>query len=177
MFSWLKSNFDDSDSNGFTLLEDGRVVGYKGVHLVNGVPYSSKSGLGLVKEPGSSEFVEVNGLVPNKIGSIVTMPKSKVMNDPTIGCAPGLHIGTWRYAYDWGNGCVLTVAFNANDVVSVPIDSAYQKLRVCRYEVLNFKETPYKSTTIGWVDDDDDDEYDDYDDSDYDDEDDESELY
>lgn len=159
LFSWLKANFESS-SKGFTLLDDGRIVGYKGVARTDdGTPQSSYTGLGLVKEKGETEFHEVNGHIPNKIGSTISMPRSLVTNDPNIGCAPGLHIGTWDYAYSWGNGYVLTVAFSASDVVSVPVDSGFKKLRVCKYEVLNVTETPHHDISLDY--DDDDDEYDD----------------
>jgi hypothetical protein len=165
LFSWLKSNFEDDSTNGFTLLDDGRVVGYKGVQDMDGVPFSKRSGLGLVKEKGEKEFREVNGYIPNKIGSIIAMPKSKVTDDPNNGCAPGLHIGTWDYANSWGNGYVLTVAFSAGDVVSVPVDSAYQKLRVCKYEVLNVTRNPAQDISLNY-DDDYEDDYEDEDDED-----------
>lgn len=170
LFSWLKSNFEDDDTRGFTLLDDGRVVGYKGVQDNGGVPFSRMSGLGLVKEKGEKEFREVNGYIPNKIGSVIAMPKSKVTDDPDKGCAPGLHIGTWDYANDWGAGYVLTVAFSAADVVSVPVDSAFKKLRVCKYEVLNVTKSPVQEVSMDYDDDYDDyeDEEDDYDEDDYD---------
>jgi hypothetical protein len=163
LFDWLESNFESS-SKGFTLLDDGRIVGYKGCANSDGIPMSEMSGLGLVKEKGQDSFTEINGFIPNKVGSVVMMPRTMVTNDPAQGCSKGLHIGTWDYAYSWGSGFVLTVAFSAADVVSVPIDCDYQKLRACKYEVLNITEQPSNDITLDYAGFDDEDEDDDDDD-------------
>ena len=147
LFSWLKANFDAS-SKGFVLLDDGRIVGYKGCAVGDdGIPVSINHGYAV------ADGVEYNGAIPNRVGTIVEMPKRMVQDDPSVGCSTGLHVGTWDYASGWSRGVVLTVAFSARDVVSVPTDCDAQKLRVCRYEVLGTTSIPITNTVT--MDDDD----------------------
>jgi hypothetical protein len=119
LFTWL------NDRN-FTITQDGDFIAYKGlrddltsVHaggaIVDGVPH--------------------NGHIPNNVGSIVEMPRGDVNADPHHGCSYGLHAGTWEYASTFAPR-VVKVKINPRDVVSVPRDCAFQKLRTCRYEIL-----------------------------------------
>jgi hypothetical protein len=96
----------------------------------------------------------VSGHVPNKIGSLVEMPRNEVTFDPAVGCSYGLHVGTWDYANNFGRGGVLEVHVNPRDVVSVPTDSSWAKMRVCRYRVVGVTEVPYQSALADdWQDD------------------------
>lgn len=151
LYRWLQ----DRD---FTILEDGNFVAYKGVNLVNGEYLSVHSGRAFVNG------VETNGRIPNAVGSVITMPRSAVQFDSTVGCSTGLHAGTWEYASGFTTGAILEVSINPRDVVSVPTDCNDQKLRVCRYEVTGVLEAPL-STALKIFDDfdEDDGEYD-YDD-------------
>lgn len=117
---WLQS------TNGFTIDQDGDILGYKGL----------RDDLTSVHAgPAVVDGQPVNGHVPNKVGSIVEMPRSEVTHDPQIGCSRGLHVGTYEYASSFGNRLV-RVKFNPADVVSVPTDCSSQKVRVCRYKVI-----------------------------------------
>lgn len=109
----------------FTIASDGDILGYKGVTTNN---MSVNAGYAEVDgEP-------MNGQIPNFPGSVISMPRSMVVNDPADGCNVGLHIGTWNYANSFGNK-VLLVKFSPRDIVSVPTDCSDQKLRACRYMV------------------------------------------
>ena len=59
-------------------------------------------------------------------------------DDHTKGCSAGLHVGTYDYACNWAGsgGVVVLVTFNPKDIVSVPSDCEFQKIRVSNYEVL-----------------------------------------
>lgn len=112
-------------AHNFTIASDGDILGYKGVSLNN---MSINTGYAEVDgEP-------MEGHVPNRLGSFISMPRSMVVNDPADGCNVGLHIGTWNYASSFGSK-VLLVKFSPRDIVSVPLDFQGQKLRVCRYMV------------------------------------------
>lgn len=144
LFSWLQANMYDEDSNGFKIRPDGSIIGYKGCSTnAEGYPESINTGNAIVHETKDSPGQVYEGHIPNKIGSIVEMPRSDVENNPSVGCSTGLHIGTWGYASSWAHdGKVVTVSFKPEDVVSVPVDCDAQKLRVCRYEVLEAVDSP-----------------------------------
>lgn len=124
LYDWLA----DRD---FTITDDGCFIGYKGV-LANG------SG-GYVSLHSGGAIVDgqpVSGQVPNNPGSTVEMPRSAVQFDPGVGCSTGLHVGTFAYAKGYARGAMLKVKVNPRDVVSVPSDCNAEKLRTCRYTVL-----------------------------------------
>lgn len=134
---WLKS------VGSFTIDEDGDIVGYKGVR--NDLT-SVHAGPAVVNGEA------VNGNVPNQPGSVITMARSKVTHNPAVGCAAGLHVGTWEYASNFGS-IVLEVKVNPRDVVSVPTDCNGEKMRVSRYKVVRVLDQKYGQPVItsGWV--------------------------
>jgi hypothetical protein len=119
------------NNNGLTINEDGYIIAYKGVNVSGGGYVSISSGPGNVN---GVEYKDAN--LPNNVGDIVTLARRLVNDDSNVGCSVGLHAGTWEYASTFGNGVTLTVKIDPADVVSVPNDCSYQKVRVCRYEVL-----------------------------------------
>ncbi len=60
-------------------------------------------------------------------------------------CSQSL-LSTWDYASTFGPK-TLIVSVNPRDVVSVPKDCGYQKLRTCRYTVLDAVRNPLAHTT------------------------------
>ena len=113
-------------NHGLTIRADGDFIAYKGLLE----DYTSvHSGPGIVNN------VPTRGHLLNKPGSIVELKRSDISSDTSNGCAVGLHAGTASYASSFGK-VVVAVAINPRDVVSVPKDSSFQKIRVCRYEVL-----------------------------------------
>ena len=126
LFTWL-------ERHEFTLTDDGDIVGYKGVHkvVVDGEVTGYRSG-----NSGHAivNGVSINGVIPQKVGDIVEMPRSEVTFDPKQGCSAGLHVANYNYAKGYGSA-MITVAVNPRDVVSVPTDSNFDKVRVCRYVV------------------------------------------
>jgi hypothetical protein len=118
--------FDWVSAGDLTIDTDGFFIGWKGVS--NGMT-SISSGT------ASVDGVVMSGHIPNAVGSIIEMPRASVQDDPTIGCHTGLHVGTYEYANGFGQ-ILLEVKVDPADVVSVPVDSGFQKLRCCRYEVL-----------------------------------------
>lgn len=133
----VASLYDYVVRHGFTIAEDGDFLAYKGV---NSDGTSRTAGFGVV-----DGVVYEKAHLPNKVGSVVEIPRSKVDADARIGCSTGLHAGTHEYASSFARGLLLLVKINPRDVVSVPEDANYQKLRVCRYTVI--KEIEQKVTT------------------------------
>ncbi len=150
LFRWL-------EQNSFSIASDGDFIAYKGVTKENGSIHRGKAIVDGEWQDGS---------IPNLPGSIIEMPRGDVQHDPSIGCHTGLHAGTWGYASTFGHGVTLKVKINPRDVVSVPTDCSDQKLRVCRYQVLEATETAYDGLQYddsGW---DGDDDYDGWDEDD-----------
>jgi hypothetical protein len=125
LYGWLAAR-------DFTITQDGDIVAYKGC---------TRDGAGTLRSlhsgPGIVNGQPVNECLDNTPGTVVEIERSYVEHDPATGCSTGLHAGTFDYAEGYSrNGAVLSVLVNPRDVVSVPTDSGDQKLRVCRYRVV-----------------------------------------
>lgn len=88
-----------------------------------------------------------SGSFDNSVGSVCSVPRTKVDDNRDQGCGPGLHVGAIDYAKSYGGinlddedndggNRLMICKVNPCDVVSVPTDSKFQKLRCCRYEVV-----------------------------------------
>ena len=142
-----------AEGAGLTIMADGDFIAYKGVNKAkDGTAVSVSHGTAWVNGEKHT------GAIPNRVGDIVTMPRSDVQHDPAVACSTGLHAGTWDYASSFGSGGTLLVKINPRDVVSTPTDCESQKVRVCRYEVLEVALKKIEATTYGVESDDDYDE-------------------
>ena len=135
----------NGDFIAFKGLRDNYTSVHSGPGIVNGVRYSHAN-------------------LANNPGNVVEIQRSYVDARRKVGCSTGLHAGTFEYASNFSHGKVVAVAINPRDVVSVPSDCAYQKLRVARYEVLNDVPGDYvrNDDDILWEDEYDEDGYDEY---------------
>lgn len=115
--------------------KDGYIYAYKGVEDDK---RSCHSGEAYVDGKYYDDYI------PNEVGSVITMPRSKVEDNRDVGCSTGLHAGSKEYAQSYGTKLAL-VLINPRDVVSVPAESGFEKLRCCRYEVLAYVD---KSTSV-----------------------------
>jgi hypothetical protein len=127
LFTWLQSH-------EFTITEEGDILGYKGVNVNSRGEYTSVNTSGAAYVDG----VLKTGGIPNVLGATITMPRSEVKNDPNAPCHKGLHVGDWSYANGFGP-VVLEVHVNPRDVVSIPRDASYRKMRCCRYVVVKVR--------------------------------------
>lgn len=126
-------------TGGFTIDEDGDIIGYKGL---------TRDGGSIHQGPAVVDGKAVNGSVPNAPGSVIEMARSKVEHNPAVGCASGLHVGTWEYASGFGHGVVAKVKVNPRDVVSVPTDCAGQKMRVSRYKIVEYVNEAHETAVV-----------------------------
>lgn len=133
LFDWLRS------AGKFSLDGDGYIIGYKG--LRNDFK-SSHAG------PGIVNGVSVSGNLDNRPGN--TLEIEEVEFDPEIGCAHGLHVGTFEYAQNWAghDGKLVSVRVSPANVGSVPTDCSDQKMRVFKYEVIEEVSTPYQERIV-----------------------------
>jgi len=130
-----------------TILSNGDMVAYKGIMNDR---RSIHSGKGVVDgEP-------IEGHIPNEDGSTIEVPRSYVNDDIDVACSTGLHAGTYEYASTWSSnaGVVVAVAINPRDVIAVPRDHGSQKIRCCRYKVLNKVDFKYDGLVFTLYDDD-----------------------
>lgn len=111
--------------HNFAITDDGHFLAYKGVN----------TGFGsITRGPGVVNGAPQNGSLDNTPGNTLEMLRSDVMDDPSVACSYGLHVGTWGYARSFGQR-VVEVKVDPADVVSVPNDCDFQKVRTCRYRV------------------------------------------
>lgn len=141
LFTWLRAC-------NFTITEEGDILGYKGVVTRGeGEFLSRNSGTAWV------DGEEKHGQIPNRPGTEVSMPRSKVHNNPNTHCSYGLHVGDWSYASTFARGAVLEVHVNPRDVVSIPNDHSYRKMRCCKYKVVRVRDAESKQPIATFDDD------------------------
>ena len=119
------------EHGGFPICEDGCFLGYRGVRN----DYYSKTGN---KETIVLQGkVDADGHIYNGVGETIEIQRASVDEDKNIGCSFGAHVGEFSYAQSWGGGGrLLVVKVDPADAVSVPLDSSCQKLRCCKYVVV-----------------------------------------
>lgn len=119
------------ESNGVPITEDGCFLAWKAVR---------------------HDFKDMHtGTFDNSPGKVVEMPRYQVDDRRHITCSFGLHVAAFDYASTFGTSDrrLILVKVNPRDVVSVPEDYNNQKMRVCRYEVL--QEVPHENFLAGKI--------------------------
>jgi len=173
LYEWLSRH-------DFSIDDEGNIVAYKSVYRTDDGYKSVSRGTAYVNG------IQHVGQIPQKVGDVVTMPRSEVAFDPAQACSAGLHVGNYRYVTEYfKHDALLHVRVNPRDVVSVPTDSNWEKVRVCRYEIIGEGEqittasydgrhrSDFNTTgdlvagifagLVDWSDDEDDDDYDSWD--------------
>lgn len=125
------------EHNGHPLTEDGHFIAYRGIR---------------------EDFKDVHtGTMDNRPGSVVSVPRDQVDDNPNNTCSHGLHVACFDYAKGFGPKLV-EVKVNPKDVVAVPTDYNGTKMRVSRFEVIQEVNKPNDVELYDY--DDSDDEYD-----------------
>lgn len=115
------------EHNGHPLTDDGCFIAYRGV---------------------TEDFKDKHtGTFDNSPGAICEMPREQVDDDPTRTCSAGLHAAAWGYASNWSEKRV-EVKINPRDVVAVPVDYNGEKMRVCKFEVIQVCEKPLENQAL-----------------------------
>lgn len=101
----------------------------------HGLPITLDGWFIAYKAVRSDMYDKYTGTILNKIGKAVSVPRHTVDPNPNVACSHGLHVGTPDYvrSYASGDDKQLVVMVDPADVVAVPYDYEYQKMRVCRY--------------------------------------------
>jgi hypothetical protein len=104
--------------SGMPMTENGDLIGYKGVRDDYKDKYSGK--------------------FDNSVGQELYMSRTDVDDNPNHGCSSGFHVGSHNYADSWAgsDGRLMIVKYSPTDIVSVPDESGYGKLRVSKYKVI-----------------------------------------
>ena len=119
----------------FQITAEGDVVAYKSFNERDGVLYSGFRSQAVGKPSAFVNGVAIEPLsnVPQKVGDVVSMPRSEVDPDPNNSCSRGLHVATQNY---WGQGAwnknTYEVHIHPRDFVAVP-NGEGAKSRTCRY--------------------------------------------
>jgi len=115
-----KELYDFLEHEHLPITEDGHFLAYKAVR--------------------NDYMDKYRGIFDNHVGNVCEMTRSKVDDDRGRGCSNGLHAGALNYVAGYGSleagDKIVIVKINPRDVVSVPSDCNYEKLRTCRYEVV-----------------------------------------
>ena len=122
--------FDFMQNKNLPITQDGHFLAYKAVR---------------------PDFKDIySGSIDNSIGEVVEVDRSKVDSNRNRHCGAGLHVGAIDYVTSYGGinldnhddndsdggNQIVICKVNPADVVSVPSDARFQKLRACRYEVV-----------------------------------------
>ena len=100
---------------GIPLTAEGKFLAYKGVR--------------------DDYLDQHSGQFDNSPGNVHEMPRNEISDDPKEACHEGFHVGALEYARGFGSRVVICEV-DPEDVVCVPYDSSYQKMRVSRYRVV-----------------------------------------
>jgi len=139
--SSIKELYDFMSYKQLPISEDGYLIAYKGVRHNF---YSSHGNIRTIVKQGS---VDGSGRILNNLGDVIEVDRNQVDDNRDIGCSFGLHVGSMDYASSFGAKTLL-VKVDPADVVSVPTDCNYQKMRVCKYEVVSEIENEIKVVAV-----------------------------
>lgn len=121
--------FSFLDKNNHPITEDGNFIAYKKV---------------------KDDFKDVHsGTMDNSPGTVVSMPRNKVNEDPNVTCSFGLHAANFDYASNfYVGGKMIELEINPKDVVAIPVDYNQAKMRVSEYKVLGVVDQKLSTTTL-----------------------------
>ena len=91
-----------------------------------------------------------SGTVLNTVGAEIDYPRNKISDDPRVACHVGLHSGALSYAQQYGgeNSRIIIVKIDPADVVCIPDDEGFRKMRMCKYKVVGEYAGQMPDTTI-----------------------------
>lgn len=155
-FNSRKMLYDFLEHNGHPITQNGNFIAYRGV---------------------STDFKDLHtGKFDNSAGSVCSMDRALVDDNPDNTCSHGLHVACYDYARGFGRQ-LIEVEVNPENVVCVPRDYNGTKMRVCEFKVVSVCENIREESYLEVEDDEFEDDFCDYGfDEDYEDGDDQFDL-
>lgn len=89
-----------------------------------------------------------DGCIYNGVGETIECIRHQVDDNKDNTCSYGLHAGSLEYASGFAQGKMVIVEINPADVVSIPSDCDGQKLRTCKYKVVEEYVAPLDNTYV-----------------------------
>lgn len=74
--------------------------------------------------------------INNAVGQTVSMPRGLVDDNSDYACSHGLHVCSLSYLPSYPGFRTVAVKVNPKNVVSIPKDHGFTKMRVCEYQVI-----------------------------------------
>ena len=74
--------------------------------------------------------------IDNSIGTTVSMDRKLVNANPKVTCSTGLHVCAHSYISSYSGEVLVICEIEPQDVVSVPVDYNFAKMRCCKYKVI-----------------------------------------
>jgi hypothetical protein len=90
------------------------------------------------------------GVFDNSPGRVNEMPRNQISDDPQIECHEGFHVGSLEYARTFNSSSssrIIACEIDPENVVCVPRDSSFGKMRVCKYKVIGNHNGEYLPST------------------------------
>jgi len=85
----------------------------------------------------NEDFTDLHsGSFDNSPGRVVKMSRAQVDDDPNRTCSAGLHVCSREYLKRFRGAKLVACKVNPADVVAVPTDYNFTKMRVAQYEVV-----------------------------------------
>lgn len=115
---------------------EGYILGYKAVAVYNGEDTTDKMGKVITK--GDLVDKHTGRSYRNNVGDSPSMMRWKVDDNCNNGCSNGLHVGSIEYVQSYGSSDdkVVICKIDPANIVSIPSDSNFQKVRCTGYEVV-----------------------------------------
>jgi hypothetical protein len=107
---------------------------------VGGIPINDKGNILTYKKIRKDWTDIYTGTIDNSVGNIVSVPRNEVDEDPEQTCSYGLHVCSYEYLPNFGisrGDRVVICEVEPNDVVAIPKDYNFTKMRVCKYKVID----------------------------------------
>lgn len=109
--------FDFLEINNYPITEDGDFIAYKKI---------------------KDDWTDCRtGKIFNNVGTVISMPRNEVNDNPEQTCAEGFHCANWEFSWGFDHGKMIMVSVNPEHVVSMPTAYDFTKMRICQYTVLS----------------------------------------
>ena len=142
----VTESFDFLTHKHLPITPDGCFLAYKAV-----VVYNGESSVDLTGKPlTDGDYVDkyTRKSYRNNVGDVVEVKRRNVDDDRSRTCSYGLHVGSIEYVKEYGGDVYVICKVDPADIVSVPSDHEGQKVRVCKYSVVDVYDAPFAPAVV-----------------------------